>query len=120
MLQLGSGTALPGVVAAKVGGIVTFSDNAAFQNCLENCKDICALNNLLDVEIKGITWGVFTESLIALKPPDIILASDCFYDKKGKIIGISNAKVVGIANFQLYVVDSMCVRESLVCWFASY
>lgn len=93
IFQLGAGTALPGLVAAKVGAAVTFSDGNEFVNSLDNCREICDMNHLDTAEVVGITWGHFDQYMLQMKPVDIILGSDCFYDKKGNAI-CSNVIVV--------------------------
>ena len=50
---------------------------------LKQLKDACSLNHIEDVNIMGLTWGVFSPGLLELEPQDFILASDCFYDSKG-------------------------------------
>ncbi|XP_064594410.1 histone-arginine methyltransferase METTL23-like isoform X2 [Liolophura sinensis] len=80
--ELGAGTALPGVVAAKCGAQVTLSDNALSTQCLRNCEQSCEVNGLENVKVIGLTWGQFTLELTSLQPVDVILGSDCFYDKK--------------------------------------
>lgn len=84
-LQLGAGTALPGIVAAKCGAQVTLSDSASFAKCLRNCCHSCEVNGLEHVKVIGLTWGQFTLELMSLEPMDVILGSDCFYDKKGRL-----------------------------------
>jgi len=81
VLELGSGTSLAGVVAAKLGGCVTLSDAKQYTNCLQNCRKSCIANGLNDVNIIPLTWGKVTPELIQLKNIDFIIASDCFYDK---------------------------------------
>ena len=44
--QLGAGTALPGIVAAKVGANVTLSDAEFHTNCLENSLESCKQNDV--------------------------------------------------------------------------
>lgn len=44
--QLGAGTGLPGIVAAKLGAHVTLTDHPAYTTVLDNCKASVALNNL--------------------------------------------------------------------------
>ena len=83
-VQLGCGTALPGIVAAKLGAKVTLSDSEDLPLCLEQAKQSCAVNELGDVAVIGITWGVYSPQLLNLSPVDIILGSDCFYDTKGQ------------------------------------
>ncbi|KAH0435172.1 hypothetical protein IEQ34_026675 [Dendrobium chrysotoxum] len=67
LVELGAGTSLPGLVAAKVGADV-----------LENMRRICNLNKL-DCKILGLTWGEWDAPLFELQP-DIILGADVFYD----------------------------------------
>ena len=77
---------MPGIVAAKVGAKVTLSDAAFYPNCLQNCARSCEANDLSsDVNVVGISWGLVDESLLNLGKVDVILGSDCFYDKKGKL-----------------------------------
>ena len=81
ILELGSGTALPGIVASKCGASVTLSDAANLPKSLQHIRRSCELNGVLSqVKIIGITWGLFLSSLFSVGPLDIILASDCFYD----------------------------------------
>ncbi|GFO38258.1 methyltransferase-like protein 23 [Plakobranchus ocellatus] len=82
ILELGAGTALPGIVAAKCGAKVTLSDRMASQHCLDRCRQSAELNDLPDIKVVGITWGRISQVLCDLKPLDLILASDCFYDSK--------------------------------------
>lgn len=81
--QLGSGTALPGVVAAKVGATVTMSDACHLPDCQSNSLTSCQANGVDNVKVIGVTWGQFSSDVLQLPPQDIILASDCFYDTKG-------------------------------------
>ena len=83
MDQIGSGTALSGVVAAKCGAQVILSDSAVFPNCLDNCRESCHANDLTDVKVIPLTWGLVTPTLLQLPAVDFILGSDCFYDTKG-------------------------------------
>ena len=83
MEKLGSGTSLPGILAAKCGGDVTLSDSEDLPHCLENCWKSCQANGLPDIPVIGITWGRFNDALLNLSPVDVILGSDCFYDSKG-------------------------------------
>ncbi|KAL5018664.1 hypothetical protein ScPMuIL_004386 [Solemya velum] len=82
VLEIGAGTALPGIVAAKCGADVVLSDSALLPKCLENTKQSCLANGLMDIPVLGITWGDFNPDLLELGPVDIILGSDCFYDTK--------------------------------------
>ncbi|XP_043479467.1 methyltransferase-like protein 23 [Leptopilina heterotoma] len=81
VLELGSGTALPGIVASKCGANVTLSDAANLPKSLQHIRRSCELNGVSSqVKIVGITWGLFLSSLFTLGPLDLILGSDCFYE----------------------------------------
>ncbi|XP_021365318.1 methyltransferase-like protein 23 isoform X2 [Mizuhopecten yessoensis] len=82
VLEIGAGTALPGIVAAKCDARVTLSDSAHQPQCLDNCRASCMANGLSDVQVIGLTWGLFEQSLLDLPKVDFILGSDCFYDTK--------------------------------------
>ena len=90
-MQLGAGTAVPGMVAAKCGAHVTLSDYEGNSRLLSNLKRSCDLNGLTvgsgedEVKILPLSWGLFSPKFVQLDPPDIILASDCFYDTKGRV-----------------------------------
>ena len=90
MEKLGSGTSLPGILAAKCGGDVTLSDSEDFPHCLENCRKSCQANGLSDIPVIGITWGRFNGALLHMSPVDVILGSDCFYDSKGWTLSLSS------------------------------
>ena len=80
VLEIGAGTALPGIVAAKCGANVVLSDCGQLRKCLQNCQISCETNGVNSVPIIGLTWGLFTPELLNLDPVEIILGSDCFYD----------------------------------------
>lgn len=82
ILELGAGTSLPGIVAAKCGADVVLSDSADLPQCRDNCQQSCHANGLAGVTVVGITWGRFDPGLLNLTSVDIILGSDCFYDTK--------------------------------------
>ncbi|XP_064619025.1 histone-arginine methyltransferase METTL23-like [Lineus longissimus] len=82
ILELGAGTALPGIVAAKCGADVVLSDDCQSPQCLQNARRSADLNGLQNVKVLGIRWGQFDPDLLELDPIDIILGSDCFYDTK--------------------------------------
>ena len=83
--KLGAGTAVPGVVASKCGAMVTLSDRSK-QHLVEHLRQTCVLNSLVDVSVVCIEWGCFNDALLDLPPQDIVLASDCFYDSKGRLV----------------------------------
>ncbi|XP_050394686.1 histone-arginine methyltransferase METTL23 isoform X1 [Patella vulgata] len=82
VLEIGAGTALPGIVAAKCGADVILSDSSFLDECQRNCIKSCEANHLMNIPVVGITWGAFDPSLLELGSIDIILASDCFYETK--------------------------------------
>ncbi|OQU84229.1 hypothetical protein SORBI_3004G017100 [Sorghum bicolor] len=78
VVELGAGTSLPGLVAAKVGADVTLTDIAQNTEVLNNIRSICALNNA-SCTVSGLTWGDWDETVFDLRP-DIILGADVLYD----------------------------------------
>ncbi|CAN6247435.1 unnamed protein product [Urochloa humidicola] len=78
VVELGAGTSLPGLVAAKVGADVTLTDIAHNTEVLNNIRKICALNNA-SCTVLGLTWGDWDEPIFDLHP-DIILGADVLYD----------------------------------------
>ncbi|RDX70495.1 Methyltransferase-like protein 23 [Mucuna pruriens] len=61
VVELGAGTSLPGLVAAKLGARVTLTDDST------------------RLEVLGLTWGVWDSSIFSLQPT-IILGADVLYD----------------------------------------
>lgn len=83
VLELGAGTALPGILAAKCGAHVTLSDCTTLPKTLQHIQRCCRLNGLVpgkDIEVIGLTWGLFLDQIFQLGPVDLILGSDIFYD----------------------------------------
>ena len=82
MLELGAGTALPGILCALCEADVILSDSGKLPHCLEQCRKSIELNGLKDkVKVVGITWGLFLRDIIQLRERvDLILGSDCFFD----------------------------------------
>lgn len=78
VVELGAGTSLPGLVAAKVGANVTLTDDLDRSEVLDNIGRVCELNNL-KCEVLGLTWGVWDEHIFGLYP-QIILGADVLYD----------------------------------------
>ncbi|CAM8951100.1 unnamed protein product [Rhodiola kirilowii] len=78
VVELGAGTSLPGLVAAKLGCDVTLTDEASKMEVLDNMRMLCNLNNL-NCKILGLTWGVWDESVFELQPR-FILGADVLYD----------------------------------------
>lgn len=65
---------------------MTLSDAEIYTNCLENCRKSCKENEIKEIKIIPITWGLVSEELLGLSKVDIILGSDCFYDSKGNSV----------------------------------
>lgn len=83
ILELGSGTSLPGILAAKCRAHVTLSDCATLPKTLSHIHRCCVLNDLtpgVDINIIGLTWGLLPEAIFNIGSLDLIIASDCFYD----------------------------------------
>ncbi|URD75165.1 Putative methyltransferase [Musa troglodytarum] len=78
VVELGAGTSLPGLVAAKVGANVILTDNSYQAEVLDNMKRICDFNKL-NCEILGLTWGEWDEPMFNLHP-QIVLGADVLYD----------------------------------------
>ena len=86
VLELGSGTALPGLLCAKIGAkTVWLSDESSQRNTLANCNEAVKMNNLEDcVNVIGLTWGDYTKNLIQFQniSLDFVIGSDLFFDPK--------------------------------------
>ncbi|XP_058454118.1 histone-arginine methyltransferase METTL23 [Malaya genurostris] len=83
ILELGAGTSLPGILAAKCGAHVTLSDCSTLPKTLQHIQRCCRLNNLVpekDIQVVGLTWGLFLDRIFQLGPIDLIIGSDVFYD----------------------------------------
>uniref|UniRef100_A0ACD5TBT4 Uncharacterized protein n=1 Tax=Avena sativa TaxID=4498 RepID=A0ACD5TBT4_AVESA len=78
VVEVGAGTSLPGLVAAKVGADVTLTDIAHNTEVLNNIRQVCSLNNA-NCKVVGLTWGEWDEPVFDLHP-DIILGADVLYD----------------------------------------
>jgi len=86
VLELGSGTALPGLLCAKFGAEkVYLTDDAWQENTLKNIQEAVKINQFSETEkvsVEGLTWGDYTEELfdIASSDLDFIIGSDLFFD----------------------------------------
>ncbi|GAB4848437.1 hypothetical protein Ancab_003133 [Ancistrocladus abbreviatus] len=78
VLELGAGTSLPGLVAAKLGADVTLTDDSRRVEALENIRRLCDLNKL-KCKVMGLTWGVWDAHIFDLCP-QIILGADVLYN----------------------------------------
>ncbi|KAG0589515.1 hypothetical protein KC19_1G025800 [Ceratodon purpureus] len=82
VVELGAGTALPGIVAAKVGAIVVLTDREDQPQVFENMQKTCDLNQV-SCEMQGLTWGQWNEKSFALRhPAQIVLGADVLYASK--------------------------------------
>ncbi|KAH0696362.1 hypothetical protein KY290_013729 [Solanum tuberosum] len=98
VVELGAGTSLPGLVAAKVGADVTLTDDSNRSEVLTHMRRQCDLNNI-KCKIHGLTWGVWGTQTFCLCP-NIILGADVLYDSCG------SAK----DSFLVYLAHSECVK----------
>ncbi|CAO2827872.1 unnamed protein product [Amaranthus hypochondriacus] len=78
VLELGAGTSLPGLVAAKVGADVTLTDDSKRIEVLENIRRVSDLNNL-SCKVMGLSWGIWDAQIFDLHP-QILLGADVLYD----------------------------------------
>jgi predicted nicotinamide N-methyase len=85
ILELGSGTSLPGILAAKCGAKVFLSD-LNLPNTLGHIERCCTFNNLKpgeNIEVIGLTWGILGNPYFhhfSQDNLDFIIGSDIFYD----------------------------------------
>ncbi|XP_068156133.1 histone-arginine methyltransferase METTL23 [Drosophila tropicalis] len=83
ILELGSGTALPGILAAKCNAQVVLTDNCILPKSLAHIRKSCLANHLqpgVDIDVVGLSWGLLLNSVFRLPALDLIIAADCFYD----------------------------------------
>ncbi|CAN1186210.1 Histone-arginine methyltransferase METTL23 [Linum perenne] len=78
VVELGAGTSLPGIVAAKLGSDVTLTDDTNKTEVLDNMRKVCELNQV-KCKVVGLTWGVWEESIFDLQP-NFILGADVLYE----------------------------------------
>ncbi|GER54584.1 methyltransferase-like protein 23 [Striga asiatica] len=78
VVELGAGTSLPGLVAAKVGANVTLTDDSIRSEVMDNLRKLCNINNL-KCRVLGLTWGLWDEPVFNLRP-NIVLGADVLYD----------------------------------------
>eukprot|EP00899_Mesostigma_viride_P015358 jgi/Mesvir1/23823/Mv10631-RA.1 len=83
VIELGAGTALPGLVAHAVGAArLVLTDKADEAAVLANVRANAELNHA-NCEVVGLSWGQFTTDLMSLLekgPFDFILGADVLYD----------------------------------------
>ncbi|XP_072980822.1 uncharacterized protein [Typha angustifolia] len=78
VIEIGAGTSLPGIVAAKIGADVILTDKSQNIEVLDNMRSICSLNKV-NCKILGLTWGEWDTPIFDLHPY-IVLGADVFYD----------------------------------------
>lgn len=62
---------------------MTLSDSALFKHTLNHIKKICAFNNLKvgkDIQVTGLTWGIFGGLYELGNDLDLIIGSDVLFD----------------------------------------
>ncbi|KAL4561353.1 hypothetical protein LXL04_033518 [Taraxacum kok-saghyz] len=67
VLQLGSDTSLPGLVAAKVGAYVVLTDDSNRLEVLENMRKVCELNNI-KFEVFTVRNLIYVSGLLGKHP----------------------------------------------------
>ena len=77
VLEIGCGTGLVGVVAAKLGASTTFSDLVPIT--LEAVKETCSLNGISHVDTWTLDW---TGKVDRPEQFDMVVGSEIFYDSK--------------------------------------
>ncbi|CAG0893151.1 unnamed protein product [Cyprideis torosa] len=83
ILELGAGTAIPGILAAKIGAKrVYLSDNLAVLHVLRNLSQCTLANDLSssEVEVLGIKWGLYSSQIHSLRDLDFVLGADTLFD----------------------------------------
>lgn len=78
VIELGAGTSLPGLVAAKLGAEVVLTDSSNRLEVLDNMRRMCDLNKV-SCKVMGLTWGEWDEPFFSLAPK-VVLGADVFYD----------------------------------------
>lgn len=64
VVELGSGTGLPGILAARLGANVSLTDAESKPEVLANLRAICALNNVT-CQVSALSWGSTTSGVLA-------------------------------------------------------
>ncbi|XP_058228075.1 uncharacterized protein LOC131336306 [Rhododendron vialii] len=78
VVELGAGTSLPRLVAAKLSSDVTLTDDANRPEVLANMRRVSDLNNL-NCNVMGLTWSVWDDDVFSIHHI-IILGADVLYD----------------------------------------
>ena len=82
VLELGCGTALPGIIAARAGANVVLTDSILLPRILKCAEKNVELNSVGNcTKVAGLSWGIISPTLKTIGTPlDYILGADCFYD----------------------------------------
>jgi len=75
ILELGCGCGLAGLVSAKLGGVVTFSDKVPM--VMETIQEECRLNAVSNYRTQLLDW---TEAHASIDQYEVVLGSEIFYD----------------------------------------
>ncbi|XP_048575922.1 histone-arginine methyltransferase METTL23 isoform X2 [Nematostella vectensis] len=67
VLEIGAGTALPGIVAAKCGALVSLSDSEDYPECLANCHKSIQANNVQTLDVLDFNGILATISYLLEK-----------------------------------------------------
>ena len=85
VVELGAGTALPGLLFAKLGARVTLTDAARESEVLANLASARDANRLdpSRVDVLALDWGALDASALRLAAlgVDLVLGADVLYDK---------------------------------------
>ncbi|GBM35664.1 Methyltransferase-like protein 23 [Araneus ventricosus] len=83
-LELGCGTGLISILAAKCGAYPILTDSKKYDSVFKSAKENMKLNNVdyKDFEIQELTWGYINPFMIQSTPIDFLLGSDVFYCPK--------------------------------------
>lgn len=82
-MELGTGTGVCGLVAAKLGCKVIFTDHFKSPAEYELLKMNLDMNEIpaSNFQIQRCKWGEFDQSWASLVQADYFIGSDCFYEK---------------------------------------
>lgn len=76
VLEIGCGTGLAGVVAARLGAFTMFSDMVPIT--LEAVKETCRLNHITNIDTCTLDWS---KKIQSKEQYDLVLGSEVFYDR---------------------------------------
>jgi predicted nicotinamide N-methyase len=76
VLEIGCGTGVPGVIAAKLGAFTMFSDMVPVT--LEAAKETCRLNQISNFDTCTLDWS---EKIQSKERYDFVLGCEVFYDE---------------------------------------